>query len=280
MGLNESEGSNMYMPVQPMGNYYGGNNGFGNGNDWWILLFLFAFWGNGNWGNNGGNNAGAGSVLPYFTAQNTDAAVQRGFDQSAVIGQLGTIQTSLTNGFANAEVANCNRTINSLQRSFDAQAAVSQGLNGIQGQIANTGSNLQQQLASCCCENRLATCQTQNTIISEASANRFQSAQETRDVIENQNRNNQSILDKLCQIELDNLKAQLDAKNDVIAQLRTDLNMAGLAASQNQQTAQIIADNALQSANLRELIAPQIKPAYIVNNPNGCNCGNVACGSF
>ncbi len=279
MGLNDSDRNNMYMPVQPMMGAYGGNNGFGCGNDWWILLFLFALWGgNGNWGNNGNN--GAGAVLPYFTAQNTDAAVQRGFDQSAVIGQLSDIQNSLTTGFASAEVADCNRAMNNLQRSFDAQTAVTQGINGVQTQIANGMSALQSQLASCCCENRLATCQTQNTIVSEASNNRFQSAQNTRDIIDNDNRNNQAILDKLCQIELDNLKAQIEAKNDVIAQLRTDLNMAGLAASQNQQTAQIIADNAMQSANLRELIAPQIRPAYIVSNPNGCNCGNAACGSF
>lgn len=90
MGLNESNGNNLVMPVSPM---YGGNMGngsFGYGNDWLILLFLFAFWGNGNWGN-GNNNGSAGSILPYFTSQNTDAAVQRGFDQSAVTGQLSSI---------------------------------------------------------------------------------------------------------------------------------------------------------------------------------------------
>lgn len=270
MGLNgESNGNGMVMPVGPMyGAGYGGNNGW-NGNDWWVILFLFALMG--NWGNGfGGGNGSAGSMLPYFTSQNTDAAVQRGFDQSAVTGQLAGIQTSLTTGFANAEVANCNRTINSLERSFDAQTAVSDGISGIASQ-----------LAQCCCENRLATCQTQNTIVSEAAANRYADAQNTRDIIENSNRNNQAILDKLCQIEIDGLKAQLDAKNDQIGQLRTQINMAGLAASQNQQTAQIIADNAMQSANLRELIAPQIKPAYVVANPNGCNCGNTCgCGSF
>ena len=268
MGLNESEGSNMIMPVSPMYGGYGANNGFGCGNDWWILLFLFAWMGNGNWGNNA-NNGGAGSVLPYFTAQNTDAAVQRGFDQSAIIGQLSDIQNSLTTGFASAEVADCNRAMNTLERSFNAQTAVTQGLTG-----------LQSQLAQCCCDNRLATCQTQNTIISESSTTRFADAQNTRDIIDNANRNNQAVLDKLCQLELDGLKNQIEAKNDIIRGLQTQINMAGLAASQNQQTAQIIADNAMQSANLRELIAPQIKPAYIVANPNGCNCGNVACGSF
>lgn len=262
MGLSESNG-NMVMPVGPAYT----NGGFGNGNsDWLLILFLFAFLGNGNWGNNGNN--GAGGVLPYFTAQNTDAAVQRGFDQSAVIGQLSGIQASLTNGFADAEVADCNRAMANLERSFASQTALTQGMTG-----------LQSQLAQCCCENRLATCQTQNTILSEASATRAADATNTRDIIDAVNNKTQGVMDKLCQLELDGYKAQLESKNDLIRSLQTQLNMAGLAASQNQQTAQIIADNAAQSANLRELIAPQIKPAYIVSNPAACNCGNqMACG--
>lgn len=266
MGLNES-GSNLVMPVGP---YYGGgygNNGFCNGNDWWILLFLFAFWGNGNWGNGGANGGG---MLPYFAAQNTDAAVQRGFDQSAITGQLASIQTSLTNGFAAAEVADCNRSMAGMERSFAAQTAVT-------GAITDLAS----QQAQCCCENRLANCQTQNTIISEGAATRTADLLNTRDIIDNQNRNNQAIIDKLCQLELDGLKAQLSAKDDVIGQLRSQLNVADRERSQSQQTAEIIANNAAQSASLRELIAPQVKPAYIVANPNGCNCGQTyACGSF
>lgn len=261
MGLNES-GNNLVMPVGP---YYGNGNGFG-GNDWWILLFLFAFMGNGNWGNNGG----AGGVLPYFTAQNTDATVQRGFDQAATAGQLSGIQTSLTDGFASAEVADCNRAMANMERSFASQTALTQGMNGIQSQ-----------LSQCCCENRLATCQTQNAILAESAATRTADANNTRDIIDAINAKGQGLMDKLCQLELDGYKAQIEAKNDRISQLQTQLNLAGLQASQNQQTADIIANNAAQSASLRELIAPQIKPAYIVSNPNGCNCGQIsACGSF
>ena len=272
MGLNNESNGNFVMPVSPMA--YGANGGYGNGwnnNDWMWILFLFAFMG--NWGNGngfGGGNGNAGSMLPYFTAQNTDAAVQRGFDQSAIAGQLSGIQTALTNGFANAEVANCNRAINSLERSFDAQTALTSGMSGIASQ-----------LLQCCCDNKLATCQTQNTIVSEAAANRYANAQNTRDIIENDNRNNQAVLDKLCQIEIDGLKAQLDAKNDQIGQLRTQINMAGLAASQNAQTAQILADNSRQTSVLEDYLNPVPRPAYIVANPNGCNCGNnYGCGSF
>ena len=266
MGLNEN-GSNMVMPVGPAyGAGYGG--GFGNGNsDWLLILFLFAFLGNGNWGNNGAN--GTGGVLPYFTAQNTDATVQRGFDQAAITGQLTGIQTSLTDGFAAAEVADCQRAMANLERSFASQTAITQGMTG-----------LQSQLAPCCCDNRLATCQTQNTILAESAATRTADANNTRDIIDAINTKGQAVMDKLCQLELDGLKAQLEAKNDTISQLRTQLNVADRERSQSQQTAELIANNATQSAALRELIAPQIKPAYIVANPNGCNCGQNLCGSF
>ena len=56
---------------------------------------------------------------------------------------------------------------------------------------------------------------------------------------------------------LDNLKEQN-------SNLRTQLNMTNLAASQNQQTSQII--NGINPAPI---------PAYMVQNPNGCNCGNL-----
>ena len=72
----------------------GGFGGYG-GDGWWlILLFLFAF---GGWG----------SGVPYVAND-----VQRGFDQSAVMSGISGIQTSLSNGFANSEISQCNQTAN------------------------------------------------------------------------------------------------------------------------------------------------------------------------
>lgn len=109
MSLGENGGNEMVMPVAPMygGGY--GNSGFGCGDGWWVILFLFALMGNGGWGN--GFGGGSNGLFPYFTATNTDAGVQRGFDTAALTNQLSGINTSLTNGFANAEVAGCNRAM-------------------------------------------------------------------------------------------------------------------------------------------------------------------------
>ena len=82
---------------------------------------------------------------------------------------------------------------------------------------------MESQLASCCCENRLATVQTQNVVASEGAA--------TRAAIQNQT---QAILDKMCQQEIDALKTRN-------LELQNQLNIANLAASQTAQTATILA---------------------------------------
>ena len=55
--------------------------------------------------------------------------------------------------------------------------------------------------------------------------------------------------------------------------------LANLAASQNQQTGQILNDNAAQTTALLRALNPAPIPAYVVANPYGCNCGNyTGCG--
>ena len=52
-----------------------------------------------------------------------------------------------------------------------------------------------------------------NIAQSQDNSTRFADANNTRDIITNATANTQAILDKLCQLELDGVKAQLDAKN-------------------------------------------------------------------
>ena len=70
----------------------------------------------------------------------------------------------------------------------------------------------------------------------------------------------QLILDKMCQQEIDNLKAQNIA-------LQNQVNMQNLAASQTAQTAQLIADNTAQTQYIVNRVAPYPIPAYTVANP-------------
>jgi len=250
----ETNGTQMYMPVAPA---YGGGNGFGMGGDWgsWIILFLifgmFGGWGNGNgWGGNG-------DLYPWMNQQNQ---MNDGFRDQMMNTQLNGIQTSITNGFGNAEVSACNRAMNDLERSFASQTAVTQGMNALQSQFAQ-----------CCCDNRAAIADLKYTVAQEACADRAAVGNALRDVLTANTASTQRILDQMCQ-------DKIDAKNEKIAELQNQLTMAQLAASQNAQTAAIIANNEAQTTALEQYLAPVPRPAYVVQNPNCCGTMNTGCG--
>lgn len=169
---------------------------------------------------------------------------------------------------------------NEVQRGFD-QNAIMNGLSGIQNAITNSATNgmqqsfaLQSAMQNCCCENRSATADLKYTVATEACADRSAITSALRDVLEANNASTQRILDTMCQ-------DKIDAKNETIAMLRQQLQMAELAASQGAQTAQIIANNEAQTMALERYLAPTPIPAYVVQNPNccqqnwSCGCGGV-----
>lgn len=297
---DENGGMNTTMLVSPTGGmpYYQNNGGgFGNsfgGDGWWIIL-LFILLGNGGWGNGFGGFGGNNDLYPWMNQANLTSngfqnqmlndsvnSIRDGISNlsTQLCGCCGDIQNSLcngfagvnstvSNGFANAETAANARQIANMQQAFSAQTAMMQGFNSIQSQFAD-----------CCCENRLANCQTQNIIQNEGNATRFADAQNTRDIIQSQSNGTQAILDKLCQLELDGVKAQVDAKNDRIAELQTQLNMANLAASQTAQNAFIaqgFANEVDQLYNRLSNCPVPTTPVYgrtpiFTCNNNGCGC--------
>jgi len=235
------EESNTVMPVTPMGNG-GFGGGFGGDWGWIILLLLFA----GGFGNGFGGGFGGGEIYPWM---NQADITTNGFQNAALNTAVSGVQNSVTSGFGDIQTALCggfagvNATINNaqmanLERSFAAQTANTQGM-----------SALQSQLAQCCCDNRLATCQTQNLVQSEGAA--------TRLAIQNQT---QQILDKMCQQEIDALKTRN-------SELQTQVLMQNMAASQVAQTAQLVADNTAQTQYIVNRVAPYPIPAYTVANP-------------
>lgn len=230
-----------------------GNNdgfgGFGGDGAWVILLFIIILMG--GWGNGGYGWGGGGA--------STNADIQRGFDQSAVINGLNGITTAVNTGFSGAEISRCNAQANILQTLNNNQANLSTQL----GTIAMNQQN-------CCCENRAGLADLKYTVATEACADRAAVTDALRDVIASNTANTQAILDKLCQQEIDALKAQNQ-------QLQMQSYLASLAASQNAQTGQILTDNAAQTTALLRALNPAPIPAYVVPNPVGCNCNN-GCG--
>jgi hypothetical protein len=189
---------------------------------------------------NNGNGFGGNGNNNLFPWMNQSNQISNGFQNAAMGDQLTAIQSAIND----LGVAN-------LQQSFNVQTAMCQGFNGVQSQLAN-----------CCCENRLASADLKYTIATENCADR----QAIADGI-------QKIMDKLCDQEL-------QAERRENANLRTQLNMASLAASQTAQTAQILADNSRQTTALEQYLNPVPIPAYVVQNPNCCQQSGCGCGSF
>lgn len=230
---------------------------FGGDGAWWlIVLFLFVFcgWGNNGWGNNG--NGGG-----YTATAATQADIQRGFDNSAVISKLDGINSGLCDGFYamnNGMLTGFNGiNTNIMQTGFGIQQAINADT---VANMQNTNA-LQAQLANCCCETREAiqgvnynmaqnTCALQNTMNNS-----------TRDILDNQNSNTRAILDYLCQKETADLRAENQALK--------------LAASQSAQNAYITANQEAQTAELIRRINPMPVPSYVVPAPypySGCGC--------
>jgi len=213
-----NESGNMIMPVAPTGGGFGG--GFGGDWGWIILLLLFA---GGGFGFGGGFDGG---IYPWM---NQADITTNGFQNLQTNNAVSSLQNSVTSGFGDIQTALCGgfAGVNAAISNGFAQSEIADNAR----QMANMNQlfNVQSSLQNCCCENRAGLADVKYTISTEACANRATSTANT-----------QAILDKLCQIELDTLKTQIDAKNDRILQLQNQLNLATMAASQTAQTAEII----------------------------------------
>lgn len=218
--------------------------GWGDGSFWLIVLVLFGVLGNNGFGGFGGN---------------AGADVQRGFDQAAVMNGVTAINASLSN----AEVSRANIQANTLQ-----------AINAMQMAQQN-----------CCCDTRAAIADVKYAVAQENCQDRYEAANNTRDILESQRNGTQAILDKLCQLEMDgmrqNYEAQISALRDRNAAMQTQINLMGLTASQNEQTAALKADNTAQTLALEQYLNPTPVPAYVVANPNCCSTpswGGCGCG--
>ena len=248
-----NNGMGYNMNVVPQGYTDSGNGGMFGGNWMWFLLVWMAMFGWGNGGFGFGGNNGGGFI---------GADVQRGFDQSAVINGINGIQTGMCNGFAGVNQA--------VSNGF-AQAEIS--ANSRQMADMNQNFQIQSALQQCCCDNRAATADLKYTMATEGANTRA-----------NCDANNQKILDKLCQLELDGVKhnyeGQLRTMQAQLTAAQNDIQSLRFAASQGAQTAQILANNEAQTTALEQYLAPVPRPAYMVQNPNCCphNFGYGGCG--
>ena len=241
--------------------YNDGNSGWGDSGSWWIIIFLiFAFmgWGRNGFGNNGdGGNGGYNSCCTPATAQGvTDA-----FNFSQLDNGIRGLEQGICNGFYTQNNA-INSVLSAIQGArYDLQGGMCQGFNSVNTNIMQSDFHSQagfnsilSQMASCCCNLERG----QEAIKCEVSSG-------LRDVMIENDKNTDRILNYLAKTENE--------------KLRTELQSAQLQLSQLSQTSNII-----------NQLMPVAKPAYITCSPyaaamgypyvnTGCGCGcNTGCG--
>ena len=266
--LATTNGNGFYPYPVMYGNNGYGNGGFFGGDGIWAIVLLALLFNNGGWGGFGGGN---NNDFAWLSNGQKDIMTNtnNGFDTLHLSNQLegnrdaingisnqicnstASVNSNVTNGFYNAEIAAANRQMANMNTAFD----------------------LSRQFADCCCENRLGIANLNSTILSENCADRAALADGLKDVLINQTANTQRILDQLC-------NDKIDAKNEKIADLERQLSMKDLQASQIAQNSFIakgFADEVDALYNRLSNCPVPSTPVYgrtpIFTCNNGCGCG-------
>lgn len=279
--MTDGNGISTYMPVAPAYGS-GGMDAFDFGGGSWFIIFLLIImmggWG-GNWGNSFGGGNGAFPWIMNGQAQGY-SDVQRGFDQNAIMTGLNGVQGAVTTGFGDVQlgIAGINQNICSTGNAITG--AVRDGFYG--SEIAANGramSNMQQLFGVQTAITGVGT----DTVAGLADV-KYTLASEGANTRAAGTANTQAILDKLCELELQGVKNQLDdARRDNIS-LQNQLNMAALRASEAETKAYIAQGfstevdalyNRLNSCPVPTTPVYGRTPIFTCGN-GGCGCGMAA----
>ena len=278
-----SSGIPATMLVSPSG-YAGNNGGFGFGGDWaWILLLLLIGgngWGMGGFGGGmwpmmmGGMGMGGFGLDYLYPWLNNSQHISDGFRDQQLNSQIGDLRSDVNRGFGDVQLGMAGLGRQICETGNGITGAVRDGFYGAEIAANNRQMASMQQgfaLQSGLAENRY-------TISTEACANRTAGYQNTRDIIDNQNRVGQSIIDKLCQLELDGVKGQSAAKDREIDNLRTELLYARGEASRIANADSIVdrVYTRLKDCPVDAVPVFGNQRIWSCTQPvnNGCGCGN------
>lgn len=218
-----------------------GNNGglFGNGNNSLADLFGFAIiasmfgWngmGNG-FGGFAGGNGGAGFISNQLNNDSgreliMNAITSQGESQRTAIQTLATTIGQDFN-LVNSAVTNVQNSLN--------QIANQQGMNALQviNAIQSGNASIISQFQQCCCNQQLATERQTNTLQAGASAN------------------TQAILNKLSEMQTQNLQDKLDASRAENTRLSGEISQANQNSAIGMMIAQAVNPLTAQLAGIR-----------------------------
>lgn len=259
------------------------NDGFGDGNSWWVILFiiiLFGGWGNRGFGGFGGNNGtGSTSVYEGYVLNNDFSQLSKQI--SDTYNMTDRKFDAITNGI-------CSLGYQELQNINGVNTNIANGVYGITNAITTNGyetrigiNGVNTQLAQCCCdlkglvaENKYENAQNVNALNNNINAG-FVGVQNsmcmnTRDIISSQESGTRAILDAITANRIEDKNAQITAQQNEINSLR-------LAASQAAQNEYLL--NSLRNGcpvNAQLVCGNQPIPVQYVA-ANSCNCGGCNC---
>lgn len=240
----------------------GGNdsNGWGDNGSWWIIVLIlfaaFGGWGNGGFGNRGNDGGGNGGYqnggqynpccMPATMQGMTDA-----FNFNQLDNGVRSLERGICDGFysTNQAIMSVNQAIQNC--CCNLQGVITNGFNDTNIALMQNGyqnqagfNALSSQLASCCCE-----------LGRGQDALGVQISNSARDIMLENDRNTDRIINYLTQAETD--------------RLRTELQSAQFQLSQNAQTRTLI-----------DSLLPVARPAYLTCSPFASAFGavNTGCG--
>lgn len=204
----------------------GDGYGWGNGGFMWVFfLFFLLAWGRGGFGFGDGNNAAMQGAL-------TRADLCESFNFNDLQRQVQGVQNGLCDGFyaMNSSIMNGFHGVDN---------ALCNGFAGVNANITQLGY----QMKDCCCE-------TNRNI----DAVRYENARNACDIMQNNDRNTQRIIDVMTQNTIQDLRDQL-------------------------QAAQLQLGNMSQTQTLVNELRPCAKPAYITCSPYTTSYGGFGCNN-
>lgn len=232
-----NSGANIPFSI-PLGN--GGFGGFGNGMNGIVDLFGLAIiasifgWGNGGFGGFGGGANGAGFISNQLNNDSgreliMQAITSEGESSRSAIQNLATMVGQDFNLVNNA--------VQNVQNSL-ATIAAQQGMSTLQvvNAIQNGNCQLGQQLAQCCCENRLLTTQqgyeAQIRTLEQTNTLGLQADRNNNAVLAAINAQTVAMNDQFCALKERELQARINSLEEQNSQLKGQIDNAN-------QTAQI-----------------------------------------
>ena len=257
--LCQNRGVDPNMLAALMNNNRNGFDGFGA---WWIIILLIFGWGGFGNGFGGGFN-GRGTAQGLADLGNlVNNDVGRDLIMQAIQGNATAISQLAST--VHCDVNSLNYAIQNLNTQI---GSLGLGQRDIIAAMQNGNSTIMSKLCDCCCENRLAVCQQTNTIQSAIntvntgmergfSETNYAFAEQTCQLKSEINALKQYVGDQFCALK--ERESQREIQN-----LRDQVQAFQLSASQQAQTANLVAQ-----------LRPCPAPAYVVPNPFGCNCNN------